>query len=194
MERFPEITKVFFHAAAEISPRIFRSAQLFLRRHDSHHPEPRPRIHRGSSPPLPEMFGRGLCRRRVYGDTLSRARIRSTRSFSNVLNAMPIVYFLYAAALVGGGAMGSKVSGKSSSLLGSLAFGAVAVVAAMLLKGNPRAGLILGLIDAVAVAGFFFMRYMSTQKAMPAFPAIGMSVIVLILSFVALSSVSKTSS
>lgn len=109
-----------------------------------------------------------------------------------MLNAMPIVYFLYAAALVGGGAMGSKVSGKSSSLLGSLVFGAVAVVAALLLKGNPRAGLILGLIDAVVVTGFFIFRYISTQKGMVAFPAIGMSVIVLILSFVAYSSVSKT--
>jgi uncharacterized membrane protein (UPF0136 family) len=108
-----------------------------------------------------------------------------------VLNAMPIVYFVYAAALIGGGAMGSKVSGKSSSLLGSLAFGVVAVAAALLLRGNPRAGLILGLVDAVAVAGFFVYRYTATKSAMPAFPAIGMSLIVVILSFVAYSAVSK---
>ena len=111
-----------------------------------------------------------------------------------MLNAMPIVYFLYAAALVGGGAMGSKVSGKPSSLLGSLAFGAVAVAAALVLKGNPRAGLIIGVIDAVAVALFFVYRYMVTQKMNVAAPAIGMSLIVLILSFVAFSALGKTSS
>jgi uncharacterized membrane protein (UPF0136 family) len=113
-----------------------------------------------------------------------------------VLNAMPIVYFVYAAALVGGGVMGSMKSGKPSSLLGSLAFGAVAVAAALVLKGNPRAGLIIGLIDAVAVALFFVFRYVTseTKSPMPAFPAIGMSLIVLILSFVAYSAVNKTSS
>jgi uncharacterized membrane protein (UPF0136 family) len=108
-----------------------------------------------------------------------------------VLNAMPIVYFLYAAALVGGGVMGTMKSGKPSSLLGSLAFGAVAVAAAFVLRGNPRAGLIVGLIDTVLVAAFFAYRYMETKNAMPAFPAIGMSAIVLILSAVALSSVGK---
>jgi uncharacterized membrane protein (UPF0136 family) len=141
----------------------------------------------------PEEFGQGLCRRRVSGGTLIRAGSAPVKESAYVLNAMPIVYFLYAAALVGGGMMGSKVSGKSSSLLGSLAFGLVAVAAAMLLKGNPRFGLLLGILNAVAVTGFFIFRYVSTQKVMPAFGAIGLSVVVLILSFVAYSAVSKNS-
>lgn len=109
-----------------------------------------------------------------------------------MLNFMPIVYFLYAVVLVGGGAMGSKVSGKTSSLLGSLAFGVVAVAAGILARSNPRAGLILGLIDALAVAAFFVYRYQSTGKPMPAFPSIALSAIVAALTAVALSQLTKT--
>ena len=106
-------------------------------------------------------------------------------------NVMPIVYYLYAAILVGGGAMGSRVSGKPSSLLGSLAFGAVAVVAGVLARSNPRAGLILGLVDALAVALFFVYRYSVTHKAMPAFPSIALSALVVILTAISMASLGK---
>ncbi|MDX1932301.1 MAG: TMEM14 family protein [Capsulimonadales bacterium] len=102
-----------------------------------------------------------------------------------MLKFLPIVYYIYAATLVGGGVMGSVVSKKPSSLLGSLAFGIVAVVAGALLTRNPRAGLIIGLLDAVAVGIFFAYRYSVTQKPMPAFPSIALSVIVLVLTLLA---------
>lgn len=108
-----------------------------------------------------------------------------------MLNLMPFVYYAFAAVLIGGGAMGSRVSGKSSSLLGSLAFGVVAIAAGVLARSNPRAGLILGLIDALAVAAFFFYRYQSTQKFMPAVPSMILSGIVAALTVAALSAAGK---
>ena len=104
-----------------------------------------------------------------------------------MLKILPFVYYAFGAILMGGGAMGSKVSGKSSSLMGSAAFAVLAIVAGILLKNNPRIGLILGLVNSLAVAGFFFYRYTSTGKPFPAFPSIGLSLIVLALTVIAMA-------
>lgn len=108
-----------------------------------------------------------------------------------VQNIVPYLYYLYAVILLGGGAMGSKVSGKPSSIIGSAVFAAIAVAAAVLARSNPRAGFILGLVDTLAVTAFFIYRYMEAHKPMPAFPAIGMSVILAILTGIALMNLSK---
>ncbi|GAB4458642.1 MAG: hypothetical protein OHK0029_20170 [Armatimonadaceae bacterium] len=92
-------------------------------------------------------------------------------------NIISILYFIYAAALVGGGAMGTKASGKPSSLIGGAVFAAVAVAAGILIRTNPRIGLIVGLVDAIAVAAFFAYRLMGGAKPMPAVPAIAMSLV-----------------
>jgi uncharacterized membrane protein (UPF0136 family) len=113
------------------------------------------------------------------------------KELSNVQNVMPIVFYVYAAILVAGGVMGSRVSGKPSSILGSLAFGSVAVVAGILTRSNPRAGLILGLVDALAVALFFVYRYSVTHKAMPAFPSIALSALVVILTAISIANLGK---
>lgn len=105
-------------------------------------------------------------------------------------NLVPILYYVYALILFGGGLMGFR-AGSVPSLIGSSVFAAVAVTAALLCKNNPRMGLIIGLINAVAVTGFFIYRYISTQKPFPAFPAIGISVIVLILTGIALAGLAK---
>ncbi len=104
---------------------------------------------------------------------------------------IPIVYYVYAVLLIGGGAMGSKVSGKPSSIVGSLIFGAVVVVAGVLTKHHPRVGMILGIVDALAVTGFFIYRYSHTHKAMPAFPAIAMSLVVVVLTAITFASAGK---
>lgn len=106
-------------------------------------------------------------------------------------NLVANLYFVYAVILVGGGAYGSMKSGKSSSIIGAGIFGAIAVAAAIIARTNPRLGLIIGLIDAVAVTGFFIWRYMETKSAMPAFPSIGMSVILAVLTVVAIMGLSK---
>ena len=110
-----------------------------------------------------------------------------------MLNITQIAYFVYAAILLGGGFMGSQVSGKSSSLIGSGIFAAVSVLAGVLTGRTPTTGLVVGGINALAVAGFFAYRYLEseTRKVMPAIPSIILSLLVLILTVAAFSSAQK---
>jgi uncharacterized membrane protein (UPF0136 family) len=78
------------------------------------------------------------------------------------------------------------VSKKPSSILGSAVFAALAVAAAVVARTNPRLGFIIGLVNTVLVTGFFIYRYTSTGKAMPAIPSIALSIIVAILTVMAL--------
>lgn len=100
---------------------------------------------------------------------------------------MPIVYYVFAAALIGGGAMGSKVSGTWHSIAGALGFGIVAIIAGVVTRNNPQTGLVIGLVDALAVGAFFVYRYTSTGKPMPAFPSIAMALIVAGLTIAAMN-------
>ena len=104
---------------------------------------------------------------------------------------MPIVYFVYAALLVGGGFMGYRMAGSTDSIIGASVFAVVAIVAAVLLRSNPRVGLTVGLVDALAVTALFVYRYMKTGKPMPAFGSIGLSLIVLALTVAAMSALKR---
>lgn len=104
-----------------------------------------------------------------------------------MLKIMPIVYYLFAAALIGGGGMGSRVSGTWHSVGGGLAFGIVAIIAGVITRKNPPMGLIIGLVDALAVGAFFVYRYSSTGNPMPAFPSIAMALLVVGLTVAAKS-------
>jgi len=101
---------------------------------------------------------------------------------------MPAVYYIYAAILLGGGVMGSVKSGKSSSIIGSAAFAVVAVVAGILAARptNASNGIIVGLLNGLAVTAFFTYRYISTGKPFPAFPSIALSLIVVAISIFAM--------
>ncbi|MBC8137023.1 MAG: TMEM14 family protein [Fibrella sp.] len=104
-----------------------------------------------------------------------------------MLNAMPIVYFVYAAALFGGGLMGYIKAQSVPSLVGSSVFAVLALVAGIVTRNNPQTGLIIGVVNTLLVIGLFVYRYVETQKGAVAFPAIGMSMIVLGLTVAALS-------
>ncbi len=101
---------------------------------------------------------------------------------------MPIVYFAYAAILLGGGVMGFVAAKSSASLIGSGVFAVVSLIAAVLTRSNPPAGLGLGLVNALAVGGFFVYRYLNTGKPMPAFPSIALSLLVIVVTLVAFAS------
>lgn len=106
---------------------------------------------------------------------------------------MPLIFFLYAAILFGGGLMGYMVAKSTMSIVGSAAFAAVSIVAGLLTRNNPSAGLTVGIINALAVAGFFIYRYQSTGKPMPAFPSIALSILVIIIAAVAYSGLRRAS-
>lgn len=101
-------------------------------------------------------------------------------------NVISFVYFAYAALLVVGGGIGLIVGKSPMSLVGGAVFGLIAVFAAFLIINGGRVGLYVGLVDALAVAGFFLYRYLDKGKVMPAIPTIALSVIVIALSIIAL--------
>jgi len=101
-----------------------------------------------------------------------------------MLNILPIIYFAYAVALFGGGMMGYVKAHSLPSVYGSTVFAILAIVGGIIIQRNPTnpgQGLLIGIETAMLVIGLFIFRYIETGKGMPAFPAIGMSVIVLIL-------------
>lgn len=108
-----------------------------------------------------------------------------------MLNAIPFVYFVYAVALFGGGYMGYKTAGSVPSLIGSSLFAVLAIAAGIISLQNKHNGLLLGLETAMLVIGLFLFRYIQTGKPMPAFGAIGMSVIVAALTVAAVSQLPK---
>ncbi|MBC7806263.1 MAG: TMEM14 family protein [Akkermansiaceae bacterium] len=108
-----------------------------------------------------------------------------------MLNAIPFVYFFYAVALFGGGYMGYKTAGSVPSLIGSSLFAVLAIAAGIISLQNKHNGLLLGLETAMLVIGLFVFRYIQTGKPMPAFGAIGMSVIVAIVTVMAVSQLPK---
>lgn len=114
-----------------------------------------------------------------------------------MINAIPFVYFFYAVALFGGGYMGYKSAGSVPSLVGSSIFAILAIVAGVMsLQGRQTAplqhnALLIGLETTMLVIGLFLFRYIQTGKPMPAFGAIGMSVIVAALTILAASQLPK---
>ena len=95
-----------------------------------------------------------------------------------------VVDIVYALLLIGGGAMGYAKAKSKGSLIGGLATGVLAVVAALLYHHHPRVGLGLAFIVGLAVEGIFFSRYQKTKNPMPAIPMIIASVIVQIVQIV----------
>lgn len=110
-----------------------------------------------------------------------------------MLNAMPLVFFVYAAILFGGGMMGFIRAQSVMSLVGSGVFALMSVIAGVVTRSNPNTGLAIGLINALAVAGFFLYRYQQTQKAMPAIPSIALSLVVIALTVAALMTARRVS-
>ena len=110
-----------------------------------------------------------------------------------MLSNMPLIFYLYAAILFGGGIMGYVAARSVMSVIGSAAFAAISIVAGLLTRSNASAGLTVGILNALAVAGFFLYRYQSTGKPMPAFPSIALSIIVIILAAIAFSGLRRAS-
>jgi len=97
------------------------------------------------------------------------------------------VYFAYAAFVLAGGAMGYVKAKSTPSLMAAVAFAILIAAGGVLLAhGHPRSGLALGTVSALALIGFFILRYLKTRKAMPAIPMIALSVIALALSLLRL--------
>ena len=109
-----------------------------------------------------------------------------------MISKMPIVYFVFAVLIVGGGIVGTKISHSWHSIAGSLAFGAVAVVCGLLTRRNPKAGLTLGWINALAFICFFIYRFTQTGLLMPAMGPMMLGAIAFALSLIALGQLNRS--
>jgi uncharacterized membrane protein (UPF0136 family) len=79
-----------------------------------------------------------------------------------------IFYFVFAALTIAGGVMGYVKAGSMVSIIAGGVSGLLLVVAAVLLRSNVMAGLILGGIVSIALAGRFAPAFFSGGKFMPA--------------------------
>jgi uncharacterized membrane protein (UPF0136 family) len=96
-----------------------------------------------------------------------------------------LYYFIFAALTIAGGVMGFVKAGSTASIVAGGISGVLIIVAALLLKVNVVAGLVLGGVAALALAGRFAPAFLSTGKFMPAGMMTILSVIALVLTVVA---------
>lgn len=94
-------------------------------------------------------------------------------------------YFVFAALTIAGGVMGFVKAGSMASIIAGGVSGLLIVVAAVLLKSNVVAGLVLGGVVSLALVGRFAPAFLSTGKFMPAGLMAILSVIALVLTIVA---------
>ncbi len=93
--------------------------------------------------------------------------------------SVAIVLWIYAAALVAGGAVGFFKAGSKISLIVSVA--AAALVAAVASGHFP---ILVVQVEAGVLAAYFAYKFSRSRKPMPAIPVIILSLAVLVLTYV----------
>lgn len=94
---------------------------------------------------------------------------------------LSIAVIVYGIMVAGGGIMGFVQAGSPMSAITGGIAGLLLMGAGFISKSNPRAGFAAAAVLAVALIAFFFYRYSTTHKPMPAFGVIGLSALMLIL-------------
>ena len=104
-----------------------------------------------------------------------------------MLDLTKIYFFIFGALTIAGGIMGYVKAGSPQSLIAGGLSGILLLVAGYLISiGKAQAGLILGVILSLALAGMFLPKFLSTHKWMPAGMMAILGVIGLVLSVLAL--------
>ncbi len=103
------------------------------------------------------------------------------------MSPIAVLYLVYAAVLIAGGAFGYAKSRSVPSLASGAASGVVMVFAAVIVHHHPRVGLGLGALVGLALAAVFARRYAATRRPMPALPILALSVLVLAYSLLRLT-------
>src|ERR1041384_5193088 len=98
-----------------------------------------------------------------------------------MIDSTHVFYFVFGALSIVGGLIGFlKAKSKASLIAGGIS-GVLLIVAAMLLKSNVTAGLVLGGIISLALAGRFVPALLKGGKFMPAGMMAILSVVSLVL-------------
>ncbi len=88
-----------------------------------------------------------------------------------------IVLLVYALLILVGGVMGWRSAGSSASLVAGVGSGVALLVAYFISRANLAAGMWVGAVLALALAGFFAYRWNVTGKVMPAAGVLVLSLI-----------------
>ena len=97
-----------------------------------------------------------------------------------------IYYFIFGVLTLVGGVMGYVSKGSNASLIAGGASGLLLIAAAVLIATKVQPALLLGLLISLALAGHFTQTYLKKGGFMPAGMMIGLSVIGIILTVLAL--------
>jgi uncharacterized membrane protein (UPF0136 family) len=104
-----------------------------------------------------------------------------------MFDVLRIYLFVFGVLTVVGGVMGFVKAKSNASLIAGGISGVLLLVAGYLMgSASAQAGLILGLVVSVALAGRFVPSYLKTKKAMPAGLMAVLSVIGVVLGAVGL--------
>jgi uncharacterized membrane protein (UPF0136 family) len=102
-----------------------------------------------------------------------------------MLDLTRIYYFVFGVLTIAGGLVGFLKANSTPSLIAGGISGLLVIVAGVLLRNNVMAGLILGGVVSLALAGRFLPAFLSTHKWMPAGMMAILSVIAIVLTVVA---------
>jgi uncharacterized membrane protein (UPF0136 family) len=85
-----------------------------------------------------------------------------------MLGAAKVYFIIYGLLTIAGGIVGYVKAGSVISIIAGSISGLLLLVAAFLLPDHKTAGLIVGLVVSVLLAGQFVPKFFSTHKVMPA--------------------------
>lgn len=89
--------------------------------------------------------------------------------------------FIFGVLTIVGGVIGFVKAGSKASLIAGGISGVLLLVAGWLVTGNPTAGMVLGLIVSILLAGRFVPAFLKTKKPMPAGMMSVLSIVGLVL-------------
>lgn len=105
-----------------------------------------------------------------------------------MLDLVRVYLVVFGLLSIAGGVMGFVKAKSNASLIAGGLAGALLVVAGYLVgTENQRAGLILGVVVSVALAGRFVPSFLKTKKPMPAGVMAGLSVVGVALTVLSLA-------
>src|SRR5882672_2198908 len=96
-----------------------------------------------------------------------------------------IYYFIFGTLTIAGGLMGFVKKSSVPSLIAGGLCGILLLIAGVLLREKPQAGLILGIVVSIALAGQFVPKFIQKHSFMPAGMMSILSVIGIILTVLA---------